>query len=69
VLLNLTVRGQTALALVGVRIRRRLAGDGGGSAAEYALLIGLIALVLLAGATILGNAVNDKLSDAAAGFE
>jgi Flp pilus assembly pilin Flp len=33
----------------------------GATAAEYALLVSLIAVVLVAGAFLLGNAVNDRL--------
>jgi pilus assembly protein Flp/PilA len=35
----------------------------GATAAEYALLVSLIAVVLVAGAFILGNAINDRLTD------
>jgi Flp pilus assembly pilin Flp len=33
----------------------------GATAAEYALLVSLIAVVLVAGAFLLGNAINDRL--------
>jgi Flp pilus assembly pilin Flp len=46
---------------IGARIRR----EDGGVAAEYAILITLIALVIVAGATLLGIAINNTLSDAA----
>lgn len=38
--------------------------DDGGVAAEYAILITLIALVIVAGATLLGIAINNTLTDA-----
>ena len=38
----------------------------GGVAAEYAILIALIAIVIAAGAAALGIAINDKLTKAAA---
>jgi pilus assembly protein Flp/PilA len=34
----------------------------GASMVEYALLVALIAVVVIAGAIILGNAINDKFS-------
>lgn len=37
----------------------------GASAAEYALIISLIGLVIIAGATLLGNSVNNNFSTAA----
>jgi Flp pilus assembly pilin Flp len=37
----------------------------GATAAEYALLVSLIAIVIVAGAFLLGNAINDKLTDTA----
>ncbi len=42
------------------KIRR----EDGGVAAEYAILITLIALVIVAGATALGIAINNTLNDA-----
>jgi Flp pilus assembly pilin Flp len=38
--------------------------EDGGVAAEYAILITLIALVIVAGATALGIAINNTLNDA-----
>jgi Flp pilus assembly pilin Flp len=37
----------------------------GASAAEYALLVSLIAIVIVVGAFALGNAVNDRLQNTA----
>ncbi len=35
----------------------------GATAAEYALLVALIALAIIGGATLLGTSINTKLSD------
>lgn len=35
----------------------------GATAAEYALLVALIAVVIIAGATVLGTSIDTKLSD------
>jgi Flp pilus assembly pilin Flp len=45
-------------------IRSRLRREDGGVAAEYAILITLIALVIVAGATALGIAINNTLNNA-----
>ncbi|MCL4534622.1 MAG: Flp family type IVb pilin [Bacteroidetes bacterium] len=45
------------------RIGRPLKNEQAAAAAEYALLAGLIALAIVAGATALGLAVNAKLMD------
>lgn len=37
----------------------------GASAVEYALLVGLIALVIIAGVTLLGTSLNGKFSEVA----
>ena len=44
------------------RMKTFLKDEEGASMAEYALLVALIALVVIAGATILGIAVNDKIA-------
>ena len=44
------------------RLKKFLKDEEGASMAEYALLVALIALVVIAGATILGIAVNDKIA-------
>lgn len=46
-------------------LQARLDREDGGVAAEYAILITLIALVVVAGATALGIAINNTLNDAA----
>jgi len=45
--------------------RLRAKEEGGATAAEYALLVSLIAVVLVVGAFLLGNAVNDRLTSTA----
>ncbi len=42
--------------------RRFWANEEGADAVEYALVIGLIALVVVAGATFLGGSISNKLS-------
>jgi pilus assembly protein Flp/PilA len=44
------------------RLKRFLKDEQGASMPEYALLVALIAIVVIAGATILGQAVNDKIA-------
>ena len=44
------------------RMKTFLKDEEGASMAEYALLVALIALVVIAGATIVGIAVNDKIA-------
>ena len=44
------------------RLKKFLKDEEGASMHEYALLVALIAVVVIAGATILGTAVNDKLT-------
>jgi Flp pilus assembly pilin Flp len=52
-----------------VRLRDRLVAfagsERGGVAAEYALLVSLIAIVLVVGAFALGQAINNRLNDTA----
>ena len=51
------------------RMRERMVelthSEVGASAAEYALLVSLIAIVIVVGAFALGNAVNDRLQNTA----
>jgi pilus assembly protein Flp/PilA len=42
-----------------------LKDESGVTAAEYALILSLIALVVIAGATVLGTSISGKLSTAA----
>jgi pilus assembly protein Flp/PilA len=44
------------------RLKKFLRDEHGASMPEYALLVALIAIVVIAGATILGNAVNNKIA-------
>ena len=44
------------------KLKKFLKDEEGASMPEYALLVALIAVVVIAGATILGNAVNNKLT-------
>jgi len=43
------------------RLKKFIKDERGASMPEYALLVALIAVVVIAGATLLGNAVNTKL--------
>lgn len=45
-------------------LKRFLAEESGASMAEYALLVGLIAVVAIAGVTALGTKVNNALDNA-----
>ncbi len=47
------------------RIKTFLKDEEGSNAAEYGLLLALIAIVIIIGAAALGTAVNEKLSQAA----
>lgn len=44
------------------KLKKFLKDEEGASMPEYALLVALIAIVVIAGATILGNAVNNKIA-------
>ena len=48
-----------------VHLTRRLRDDSGAVATEYALLLVLVALAIIAGATALGIAINARLDDSA----
>jgi Flp pilus assembly pilin Flp len=52
--------GEISLRDLASKVRR----EDGGVAAEYAILITLIALVIVAGATLLGIAINNTLTNA-----
>jgi Flp pilus assembly pilin Flp len=52
--------GELSLRDLASKVRR----EDGGVAAEYAILITLIALVIVAGATALGIAINNTLNNA-----
>jgi len=47
------------------KILNYLNDESGATAAEYALLVALIAAVIIGGATILGNAINNKFQNVA----
>ena len=68
-LLNTFVRAQVGWAEFRGALRTRLVdmagSERGGVAAEYALLIALIAVVIVAGASLLGLAINQRLNDTA----
>lgn len=52
------------MPLLDIFIRNRIVRDqDGASMVEYALLIGLIAIVVVGGAIILGTALNTKFAD------
>jgi pilus assembly protein Flp/PilA len=44
------------------RLSTYLADESGASAAEYALILALVAIVIIGGATILGTTINTVLS-------
>jgi pilus assembly protein Flp/PilA len=46
-------------------ISKFMKDESGASAAEYALLLALIAIVIIAGATLLGSNINAELSHVA----
>jgi Flp pilus assembly pilin Flp len=68
-LLNIFVRAQVGWAEFRTVLRTRLVdmagSEHGGVAAEYALLIALIAVVIVVGAAALGLAINARLNDTA----
>jgi pilus assembly protein Flp/PilA len=47
------------------QIRALIADEEAPTAVEYALMIALIAVVIIAGATLLGTSVNQRFSDVA----
>ncbi len=48
---------------------RFMEDEGGASMVEYALLVALIAVVVIAGALFLGTEINDKFSEVGATLE
>jgi len=68
-LLRSYTRAHIAWGDLRVRLHDRLVelagSERGGVAAEYALLVSLIAIVIVVGAFALGNAINDRLNDTA----
>ena len=67
--LRALTKTQVTWADLRVRMHERLVewagSERGGVAAEYALLVALIAVVIVAGAFALGGAINTKLDDTA----
>ena len=63
-IMDTVVRGQLAVKDGVTAVQRRLNREDGASAIEYALLVGLIAVVIIVAVTTLGNGVKDKLSSA-----
>jgi pilus assembly protein Flp/PilA len=61
---DLIARGAAVARAARAGIGRRLAHQAGATAAEYALLVALIALAIIAGATALGIALNANLGNA-----
>jgi Flp pilus assembly pilin Flp len=59
-LLNLYVKVQAAW----LSVRSRLENEDGVIATEYIIMLVLVALAIIAGATYLGLQINQKLSDA-----
>lgn len=47
------------------RVVELVGNETGATAAEYALLVALIAAVIIGGATLLGNNINTRLNDTA----
>lgn len=43
------------------KLKRFFRDEEGATAAEYAVLVGLIAVAIIAGATLLGGSINDTL--------
>ena len=59
------VRGQLVVKDGIAAVQRRLNREDGASAIEYALLVGLIAVVIIVAVTTLGGNVKNKLNSAA----
>jgi pilus assembly protein Flp/PilA len=60
---------QVTIGRVRTRVHNRVVelvgNETGATAAEYALLVALIAAVIIGGATLLGNNINTRLTDTA----
>jgi Flp pilus assembly pilin Flp len=46
------------------KLREKFTRDGGAVSVEYIVILVLIGLAVIAGATVLGRAINDELSEA-----
>ena len=64
-IMNTVVRGQLAIKEGVAAVQRRVRKDEGASAVEYALLVGLIAIVIIVAVTALGNKLSSNFSSAA----
>lgn len=64
-IMETVVRGQLAVNDGVAAVQRRLNREDGASAIEYALLVGLIAVVIIIAVTTLGKNVSTKLNSAA----
>jgi Flp pilus assembly pilin Flp len=60
-ILRVYVRMKTA----SMRLREMIEDDSGAVATEYALLLVFVALAIIAGATALGIAINNRLNESA----
>ena len=63
-IMKAAVRGELLVRQGLASVTRRVRNEEGASAIEYALLVGLIAVVIIAAVTVLGNGVNKSMSDA-----
>ena len=63
--MRVAVEGRLAGGVLLGRLMQRLRADGGATAVEYALMVGLIAVVIIAAVTLLGGNVSNKLNSAA----
>lgn len=63
-IMQTAVRGELLVRDGLAAASRRLRREDGASAIEYALLVGLIAVVIIAAVSFLGQGVKDKLSAA-----
>ena len=64
-IMETVVRGQLVVKDGVAAVQRRLNREDGASAIEYALLVGLIAVVIIVAVTTLGGNVKNKLNNAA----
>jgi Flp pilus assembly pilin Flp len=56
-------------AWIRVRLGALRHRDDGGVAAEYGILLALVAVVIIVAAVLLGAAINTRLNDASAGLD
>ena len=65
-IMETVVRGQLAAKDGLAAVQRRLVKDEGASAVEYALMVGLIAIVIIVAVTTLGKNMTSRFSSVAA---